>query len=287
MPGEILELRATGSDPDGDALTYGWSASSGRVVGSGATARWDSAGVQLGDVDVDVQVSDGRGGVATSSFRVAVRRGCETAVPSIDHGDMKQFPWPPPRPTFRYTLPAGLLIQSEADTLESVFQRIQKALQRGGFDQWSAYAIGDDGFAVAARMETIGDDGIPLPGSKRWLLRPPGQFSIAEILKALVTAERGRYRILVLLVTPRAVVFDAPALTPSVVTDLPSGGAGELSPQLKAVPVPPERGAEALIFEFARGAADDPVHLVDQGHSPLSALQHLVGAGLWRIEDLR
>ncbi|MDE0473746.1 MAG: Ig-like domain-containing protein, partial [Gammaproteobacteria bacterium] len=56
-------LTATASDPDGDPLTYSWSASDGVITGSDDTAvvRW-TAPDRVGTVTIRVRVSDGRGG---------------------------------------------------------------------------------------------------------------------------------------------------------------------------------------------------------------------------------
>jgi outer membrane protein OmpA-like peptidoglycan-associated protein len=73
-PGETVRLRAVGSDPDrGDALTYVWSGSAGRVAGSGANATLDTAGVTPpATITVTVRVSDGRGGTAESACSVRI-----------------------------------------------------------------------------------------------------------------------------------------------------------------------------------------------------------------------
>jgi outer membrane protein OmpA-like peptidoglycan-associated protein len=74
IPGQVSKCRATASDPDGDPLTYAWTASSGQVSGSGAQVDLDTAGIAAGDcATVTVKVSDGRGGNAEASTKVCVQ----------------------------------------------------------------------------------------------------------------------------------------------------------------------------------------------------------------------
>ncbi|MCU0242327.1 MAG: OmpA family protein, partial [Vicinamibacteria bacterium] len=73
LPGETVRARAVASDPDGDALTYQWTASDGRVVGGGAEVTFDSTGVVgPATVTITVNVSDGRGGSAKSNCQVRI-----------------------------------------------------------------------------------------------------------------------------------------------------------------------------------------------------------------------
>jgi outer membrane protein OmpA-like peptidoglycan-associated protein len=73
LAGETTDCRATAADPDGDALTYTWSTSTGRVTGNGADAKLDTTGVPCGTtITVTVSVSDGRGGTASATDTVKV-----------------------------------------------------------------------------------------------------------------------------------------------------------------------------------------------------------------------
>jgi outer membrane protein OmpA-like peptidoglycan-associated protein len=74
MPGERTGITATASDPDGDPLTYSYSATAGQVSGDGAKAQFDSTGLSAGSYTVKCSVSDGRGGTADSSTNVDVQQ---------------------------------------------------------------------------------------------------------------------------------------------------------------------------------------------------------------------
>jgi outer membrane protein OmpA-like peptidoglycan-associated protein len=74
LAGETMMSRATASDPDGDSLTYTWSASAGKITGNGPEATFDSASVPCDTlVTITVQVSDGRGGTAQATCTVRVK----------------------------------------------------------------------------------------------------------------------------------------------------------------------------------------------------------------------
>jgi outer membrane protein OmpA-like peptidoglycan-associated protein len=70
--GSSIELRARANDPDGDKLSYSWSATGGSIKGSGETVTFDATDVKAGSYSVTVTVDDGRGGKASCSMTVNV-----------------------------------------------------------------------------------------------------------------------------------------------------------------------------------------------------------------------
>ncbi len=70
--GDKVDLRATASDPDGDALVYAWSSSGGRVTGDGANTVFDTTGLAPGSYTITVEVNDGCGCVAFDSKTITV-----------------------------------------------------------------------------------------------------------------------------------------------------------------------------------------------------------------------
>ncbi len=70
--GDTVTVHVTASDPDNDPLNYTWTATGGQVQGTGADARWSSAGTAAGSYTITARVDDGRGGTASCSVDVNV-----------------------------------------------------------------------------------------------------------------------------------------------------------------------------------------------------------------------
>lgn len=71
LPGERVGVRAVGSDPDGDTLTFEWSTTAGSVVGTGPSVTFDSTGMTTpASATITVRASDGRGGSAEATCPV-------------------------------------------------------------------------------------------------------------------------------------------------------------------------------------------------------------------------
>lgn len=70
--GVAVPLHMSASDADGDSLTYSWTASGGRVDGTGADARWNESNAGAGNYTVNGHADDGHGGVASCSVYIRV-----------------------------------------------------------------------------------------------------------------------------------------------------------------------------------------------------------------------
>jgi len=71
LPGEVVNLTATATDPECDPLTYEWTSTSGRVSGTGSTATYEFTGSNPpASSTVTVRVSDNHGNSATDDVAV-------------------------------------------------------------------------------------------------------------------------------------------------------------------------------------------------------------------------
>jgi hypothetical protein len=71
LPGGTSTITCTASDPDGDPLTYSWSATGGTISGSGSQVTW-SAPQTIGFYIITCTVSDGKGGTDQENVGVSV-----------------------------------------------------------------------------------------------------------------------------------------------------------------------------------------------------------------------
>lgn len=71
---ETTTVRVNATDPDNDRLTYSWTATGGKVTGSGDTATFDATGVAPGKYTVTATVRDKKHEVSCSSDITVLKR---------------------------------------------------------------------------------------------------------------------------------------------------------------------------------------------------------------------
>ena len=74
LAGERVAINSTASDPDGDPITYSYSASGGQISGTGASAQFDSTGLSAGSYTVTCTADDGQGGSTSATTNVDVQK---------------------------------------------------------------------------------------------------------------------------------------------------------------------------------------------------------------------
>jgi len=80
-PSGSCQVKCVASDPDGDELSYAWSAS-GNVSGEGSTVTW-TAPAAAGDYTIAVKVTDGRGGEAATELLIKVAPNQPPVIDSL------------------------------------------------------------------------------------------------------------------------------------------------------------------------------------------------------------
>ena len=80
--GASCHIVCNATDPDGDELSYEWSASGGTITGQGATVNW-TAPQLIDSYDIVVRVTDVHGGEATDQITVEVRANSSPSITGL------------------------------------------------------------------------------------------------------------------------------------------------------------------------------------------------------------
>jgi hypothetical protein len=176
-------------------------------------------------------------------------RDVQHAKPPDD--TIPQFPWPPPVASATDIIPRSLFPNSAAALLKDVDQRLAAALDACGYTGNSYYAV-PKGFALVTHLEQINPDGTPRPMPGRWSaqVQPLSTFSLSEYLKALFTANPGRYRVTVLVVTSNAFSQTEAKVSKEEALGWLAKGLNQLPASIGNLPFTADYAVTALIYEF-------------------------------------
>jgi hypothetical protein len=188
----------------------------------------------------------------------------------------------PPRATDSLVLP--FQFASKNWTLQNVAEHLGVALRNAGYWGKCSYYWLDPrhgpGFAIVTHVEHIQPDGKPVL-DQRWGFDLPryGQLTLASMLKALINADPGRYRLLALVVCKEPLVEKETPMTTDQVQELSAGPKWLADSPLKVVIPTEDFHLIAYVYEFERKSrSDDPALMVS---SNLTAEQHLRSTALY------
>lgn len=172
------------------------------------------------------------------------------------------------------TLPLLMNARSLVD-LGDANRVLRGALTRSGYDTISYFEV-PRGFALVTRLEQIEATGEPKRGASRWavdaLKVTISDFSLTGYLRALLTANPGHYRIIVLIVTDYPVWQSAHSVSFDQAISWIHGGMATLPREIAAKPWLQDSACMALVYEFIRTDGHAPEVLVRGG---LEARTHL------------
>jgi hypothetical protein len=102
VPLGTCQIVCIASDPDGDVLSYNWSASGGSISGTGAAVNW-TAPDSIGSYNVTVVVTDGRGEEVTKQIAITVRANSPPTISNL----VADADWTTPSGTIELTCTAS------------------------------------------------------------------------------------------------------------------------------------------------------------------------------------
>ncbi|MDM7922973.1 MAG: hypothetical protein QUS14_11790 [Pyrinomonadaceae bacterium] len=80
----IVDVSTTAVDPENDTLTYNYTVSGGRIVGSGKDVQWDLTGVRPGTYTITAAVDDGCGFCGQTQTRTVTVEECPSCKSPCD-----------------------------------------------------------------------------------------------------------------------------------------------------------------------------------------------------------
>ena len=174
---------------------------------------------------------------------------------------LPEFKLPAPRASAHMVLPRSFL-PAGSPSLKQVDDALSSHLAAAGYQDLGYYRV-TNGFAIATRMERLEPDGHPFAGAQRWDTKAGGlnklaNFSFASLMKSLVNADPGSYRVMVFVVTNRPVISSGPVMESEVATNLSANGASALPEDYSKAKFGTDYRATVLIYEFKRTSVGKP-----------------------------
>jgi hypothetical protein len=211
------------------------------------------------------------------------RLAATTRPTLLSQPQLSAMAWPPPKPSSRVLIPMSLTasVGGNRPTFRDIDTRLKSALYITGYGEVSYYSI-PGGFAIAARMERFRSDGAPETTPFRFM--PPSRqepFELGRFIQRLFFAPTGRYRMIILAVTPEPVSFSTAQMSSPQAENLLQQGSIGLPSAVAIRAAPAEIAVTAIIYEFEKGPEDRSVRVINPGS--LQATDHLGPSGLLQL----
>jgi hypothetical protein len=181
------------------------------------------------------------------------------------------FPWPPPEPSSKLVITNNEIPGwgRRFSTLGDLDDALRGALDRAGYAGPSYWGV-RDGFALVTPLEQTDASGGPLRHEpSRWSVKIAAMksFSLAEYVRALLTAPAGYFRVLAFVVTPHAFTTDGARGRFDVIQRWATAGHAFLPEALRRQQFSPEHRVTVLVYEFEkRRNADNPSTAIPGRH---------------------
>lgn len=159
----------------------------------------------------------------------------------------KEFKLPPPEPSSRFPLDNSLF--ENCKTFSNVDETLKKAMLTLEYES-SYLPVSGGGFALITKMEQINEDASTLIGEYRWIsdLKPPRSFT--EYLASLIFERKGRFRIIVFIVTDQYFSSNGGQISKDEAVAWLMNGAADLPDKIGDEPFTSAHKCTALVYEY-------------------------------------
>lgn len=191
--------------------------------------------------------------------------------------DLPNFPWPLPEPSSYDIFREDELRQLKRDSFGELTDSLEQILKQSGYSKFKYYNI-PTGVAMATQLERINNEGKPFPIPERWDIENLGMsldnFDLVRLLRILVGAEPGYYRVLVFVLTDinQVIVFDDAPNSEQEIVNMATDGAIMLPENIREIEFNERFKLTVLVYEMERKRASQEATMHQSG---IKAKDHL------------
>ncbi|NVK58142.1 MAG: hypothetical protein HWE26_21310 [Alteromonadaceae bacterium] len=186
--------------------------------------------------------------------------------------NLPAFPWPIPKPSAYLTLRDNELSNISKTSIGDLSDSLETILEQAGYTEFKYYNI-PNGIAMATQLERVDGLGKPFPAPERWDINDISvsldSFSWARLLRVLVGAEPGYYRVLVFVIIDKnqVIVFDEALQDEASIAALANDGAIHLPETIREIAVADDFNLSVLVYEMARSRSATAAEIHQSGIS--------------------